>query len=789
MAAVSSLWFLFLLSFLAMPLPVGLPPLPPDPALLRVAPADTLAYFQWFGTAVPDPQSPNHTEALLAEPEVQRMLGGVVAAVRSSVQQQAGGNEIVGELADLGLLAMQRPGCVFLGGLELPPTPLSIEAGLVVHLGEDAQKAQLTMRKMESLMVASLPPGLAIETDDPETEGDVRFRALPLPPGSPRFSWAVVDGYLALAVGEKTPAGIVRGLRGGQTGLTENQVFKELHPQVQVARPCARSFLDVAQLVKMAIRSGGEQLAAPMKVLGISDMRAILSESGLEGDGYTARTLMATSGRSGLLKLLDGPPLSAEDLAIVPGDASFANAFRVDPLALYRGFLELVDDLSPGGGIGESFKREVLGEIEETLGLRVEEDILAHLGDTLTLWNSPGQGGLLFSGLTAAFSLENPAAFQAAFAKVMAVVRQGAPPVERSPTGRLRRNVYLEQFEHRGQRVYFLNAVGEEMPFAPAWCATDTHLLVSLFPQMLKATIDRGPDLPSSLGSREGLLGQGTLALFYTDAKRLFETLYPASHPLGQLILSELQREGLDLDISLLPTYGSILPHLGLEISNFSSVEDGFLLERSGTLPLADPVLGALALPLLLTTRTAVPIGFGGPDPIALRPELAPRRVPPPVNPEQPWLVYDITSAEQVFDPEQETLPVPWPKYVTDAERREVEGLLDDVGRGGVAAIKAKTRLRELGHKSLAGIINRLRKVNYTDSVETFYAYELNKLIEGMTILINANFQPVAPGQEVDLRIAHWNAMTVKPWIRFLERYPTAEGFDRLIKSIKARRR
>ena len=97
-------------------------------------------------------------------------------------------------------------------------------------------------------------------------------------------------------------------------------------------------------------------------------------------------------------------------------------------------------------------------------------------------------------------------------------------------------------------------------------------------------------------------------------------------------------------------------------------------------------------------------------------------------------------------------------------------------------------QLQELGHSSLFGIVNRLREVDYTDSTEIFYAYELNKLLEKITITINPNFQAVALGEPVDLKVAHWNAQTVKAWIRFVERYSSREDWDRLIKSIRARR-
>lgn len=623
MAAGASLLLLFLLSVLAMPLPVAVPPLPEDPKLLRVAPSDTVAYLQWFGAADPDPGRRNETEALVAEPQVQQMITGILAALRTAAVRGTGGDALGGELFDLGLLALRRPGCAFLGRMDRPPGPDQIEAGLVINLGEAAQAVQLTLRKMESLLVSTMPPGMAIESEDPEAVDGVRFRALPLPPGGPPVSWAVVDGYVALAVGSETPARIVRGLRAADAaGLNDHPAFAQLHGEVRVARPCIRSFVDVAGIVQSVAALAGPRTEG-LEALGLMDLEAVLSESGLEGDGFTARSLIGTSGRTGFLKLLDGPQLTAGDLAIVPGDASIAYGVSADLLGIYRGVLDLAESAQPGAR--EEFRAEVLGEIEETVGLKLEEDVLAHLGDALTMWSSPGQGGLLITGFTAALSLQNPDAFRDSFAKIMARVRERAPVEERSPSGRLSRNVYLRETDYADHRIYYLNAVGEELPFAPAWCVTDTHLLFSAFPQMLKATIDRGVDLPTSLGSRAGLVGDKTLALTYTDARRMFEILYPIGHMVAQMGLSQLQREGIELDISLLPTASSILPHLGAEVSTFASSERGLLLERTGTLPLADPILGGLGvqalIPLVFMDARALP-------PIRIRDEPPPEEEP-----------------------------------------------------------------------------------------------------------------------------------------------------------------
>ena len=58
-------------------LPFGIPPTPNDAVITCVAPPKCLFYANWAGTASPDPASRSETEKMLAEPEVQDLLGSV----------------------------------------------------------------------------------------------------------------------------------------------------------------------------------------------------------------------------------------------------------------------------------------------------------------------------------------------------------------------------------------------------------------------------------------------------------------------------------------------------------------------------------------------------------------------------------------------------------------------------------------------------------------------------------------------------------------------------------------
>ncbi|MCU0867562.1 MAG: hypothetical protein MUC36_27590 [Planctomycetes bacterium] len=57
-----------LAGLLGVPMPIAMPPLPDQPTLMHVVPADALAFLAWNGSAAPDPKSDNRAERLAAEP-------------------------------------------------------------------------------------------------------------------------------------------------------------------------------------------------------------------------------------------------------------------------------------------------------------------------------------------------------------------------------------------------------------------------------------------------------------------------------------------------------------------------------------------------------------------------------------------------------------------------------------------------------------------------------------------------------------------------------------------------
>jgi hypothetical protein len=152
------------------------------------------------------------------------------------------------------------------------------------------------------------------------------------------------------------------------------------------------------------------------------------------------------------------------------------------------------------------------------------------------------------------------------------------------------------------------------MPFAPAWCLTKDRLIVGLYPQSIKGALSLGSadkrltDVPEVAAQFSG--SAVPTGLTYVDTKTIFRTIYPAVQIGLQVAAAEWQREGLNLDVSVLPPARTIERHLQPTVLTFNRVADGLEFKRRQTLPGVSvtgvaPLLAAALLPAVNSARGA----------------------------------------------------------------------------------------------------------------------------------------------------------------------------------------
>ncbi|MEC7583026.1 MAG: hypothetical protein VYE77_01800, partial [Planctomycetota bacterium] len=143
------------------------------------------------------------------------------------------------------------------------------------------------------------------------------------------------------------------------------------------------------------------------------------------------------------------------------------------------------------------------------------------------------------------------------------------------------------------------------------------------------------------------------------------------------------------------------------------------------------------------------------------------------------WMKNKTSSMAEVLD--TTTLgDVTWPDSATPEIQAEIYGLLDSISDGGLPGIRAKPKLEKIGYFAIFGIIDRLRKLNYTDADDNMTAWELNKVLETITAGLNTGFAAVNVGEDLDPRKADYNAKTTRAWTKLIDNPQLADkkSFD-----------
>jgi hypothetical protein len=331
------------------------------------------------------------------------------------------------------------------------------------------------------------------------------------------------------------------------------------------------------------------EIDAVFETLGLSNASALIEVWGLEGEDFANKTLLVLDGKPrGLLRLVSDNPLQPDDLAVIPRDAAFAAAFRLDAQQALDIVLSSVEQIRP------EFRKEATAAIdkfEHAVGIDLRHGMLNFMGDTWCVYNSPSENGLVFTGLTAVTPLRDSAGMIAPYGRLMAVAKQWASAKKAGPSQSDAdpadfSSPRLEQFSFAGSEVYCLNCG----VVAPAWCMTKGEMVFSLSPQNIKAYLTRGGghESISRLPPVAQLVsGDSRPALMaYGDSPRVFELLYPWLMMYGPAITAGLRTSNPEADLSLMPSGAAISRHLGPSVAVLRRTEHGIEFVSRGTIPL-----------------------------------------------------------------------------------------------------------------------------------------------------------------------------------------------------------
>ena len=347
---------------------------------------------------------------------VARLERSVAAATQHDPRTKVMGEEGPKLVATL----LRRPVCAYIASASPGPHGPMIRGGMAVNLGDDAAAVKTSLDRIEQSLLNQGP----LVAGPPPAVGDAKdaWHTVPTPPDVPRVQWGIKDKYLVVAIGD----GEADSLWARRTKPAPDWLTK-LTRDAKVPRPAVVQFINLNSLVGMAKTGlvGGPNAAQVQQAFdgfGLNNLKSYTSVGGLDADGYVETAIISTGGQSlGLLSMLGGKSLTAESLSPIPDDAGYAVATRIDPSRLWEMFLKFAALIEPNAPAAID---QGLAQIALQTEVNLKDDLVASLGDTWCLYNSPGDGGLIFTGLTVTGTIRDRAKLVAANEKLVAFAKQ-----------------------------------------------------------------------------------------------------------------------------------------------------------------------------------------------------------------------------------------------------------------------------------------------------------------------------------------------------------------------------
>ena len=441
-----------------------------------------------------------------------------------------------------------------------------------------------------------------------QIDGETFYRMKPDREG-PSYTWGMHGKHFVVGIGDGEAESLVKRLSGSPPAW-----LVQARQRLAVERVATLTYINL----QAAIRTAGAAVAdnetkALVVALGLDSFASLVAVSGLDKTGCVDRLFLATEKEGAdTLAFLGGKPLEAKDLAPIPRDATLAGSIRLDAYQFWRRFQSIAVEIDPRAA---SEMTEALRDLEKRLGFRIGEDALKSLGDVWCVYNSPGEGGLVVTGLTAVVPLADRDRAVAANAKLVTfwngylaaeAVRAGSGPTFGSnrPTA-----IRTSRF---ADRTIFTFAAAMS-PVSPSWCLTDKESDRRPLSAERAGLLVAAGGLPiagrGAGGGRALRAKDGPAALGYMNTPELFRMLYPVVSIEGQVLFGEMFGE----DASLVPSMLSIGRHLRPGVQAMRRTKDGIELTVQHSLP----AYGAVAL---MPMMNILPAYVGSPNRITAPP-------------------------------------------------------------------------------------------------------------------------------------------------------------------------
>jgi len=601
-----------------------------QPPLAEHLPAESLAYAGWAGRNLIFDGSV--TGQLINEPAMGEMLAAVKALGQKDLQ--GGQADRFSHAWAMASVAWEHPIAAALIDLAIVDGRPEPVAWLLIELGKDRE----AFAEHLDAIVASLRQDEVSVTE--ETIGQTVYRVAQADRGRPEIAFGFKGSLFFLTVGPETPRKLIE--LTAERALPANRKFAECWQAVGGEDDQLAFYVDVEALLDRI-----EQLTSPQQpsqapetqstsgfrkiinALGVGKVTAVANCTRILDRGMYSKTRLFTPGpHEGLLMPLAGAPLTDADLGRAPQDTDFLGAFRLSAEALWAEIKKaagLIDPKLADGLIGTA------GDLEEKIGISIDDDILAALGDTVLVASAPSQGGML-TGSVISVSLRDPEKLRAAMGKIQAYVDAnllGAPAawtcpkhpqISQAGPGRclICGTELAESAEKRPARarfrtakagrtrIHYLSGTAEvPMPVAPAWAIHEDRLYIAGWPQVIAATIEARETSEGSIAAQANFrkarahVSDRASIILYVNSPKILRQTYNYLLAAWTMASGLLGRHaGLETRPDWLPPLPTLEKYIWPSIDAVSADREGITFENYGSLPISGACLWPVGTPL-----------------------------------------------------------------------------------------------------------------------------------------------------------------------------------------------
>lgn len=566
-------------------------------SLADKTPDDALFFAQWAGAqAQGEKFQQSHLKKLLDEMDFQSILDDVLP--RLMMKAENADDEIAAVIQVAGAIATpmwKYPTAIYFGPVEIGERGPMPRIALMCDAGADAEDLTNELRALIA-----------------------RMGRTPVPVSVNRFGGPVI-----VSVGVIPQATLA--LWGSPVAVAPAKPLAQ-HPRFTAA--AARVMPEPALLLYVNVRGMLQQVDAVVadgperdranwaKVIqssGLDSVESAIFTAGFDGKDWGSQAFIAAPApRKGLVKaFIDSSPLTDDMLAMIPASATVAGGGRFDPAAIFaevRNVIASVDERA-----ARNIDRELNELRDEVLGIHLEQDLLAALGDQWVYFTDPDAGGQGLLGIVLVNKLRDPERMSKSLFALGAKANEALARLTPEDI-----QIRFRQGKANGEVVSYL---GTPL-LAPSYVIKGDKLILSLFPQTAAAAANPPAksiaENPAFKQFRQRLGGRAHSGFLFMDLPRTAPGSYQVWMLLGRGLTGLCDILGAQAPLTVPPALNRITPMLspagsitwtddaGLHIRSITPFPMASLLSNGGVFDVVMtslPLQAAVLIPALSHAR------------------------------------------------------------------------------------------------------------------------------------------------------------------------------------------